>query len=237
MTNKKFLIVGIVVVLSLVPVFATDVFGHGGGRDRAPEINYENRDVTVIAKMNPSDMTVGDFSNAFMEVKFVEVFKTNSDKKIENQTCVYQLVDYLCKYDVPIKQTTFTIEVLKDQKLLARNNFYTEDGVMTIDIRPNDKCDAEEETPWKCTKYFGTEHPLVVESLYAFGQNNPVIDGPIFTEGGLYEIKVKVIGAESPRSNFKDPLEFDLYVSIAQEQTFWIDLVTGNVFDKPKHLR
>ena len=228
---------GAIVTLIIISFVGSDAFGHGGGKDRAPEINFENRDVTVIAKMNPSDIAVGDFSNAFMEVKFVEVFKINSDKKIEDQTCIEKLDSYLCKYDVPIKQTTFTIEVLKDQKLLARNNFYAEDGVMMIDIRPNDKCGIEEEKPWKCTKYFGTKHPLVVEALYTFGQNNPVIDGPIFTEGGLYEIKVKVIGAESPRSNFKDPLEFDLYVSIAQEQTFWIDLITSKVFDKPKHLR
>lgn len=227
----------VIASLIIISFVDSDVSGHGGGKDRAPEINFEDRDFTVIAKMNPSDMTVGDFSNAFMEVKFVEVFTINSDKKIENQTCLEKLDGYICKYDVPVKQTTFTIEVLKDQKLLARNNFYAEDGIMMIDIRPNDKCNVEDETPWKCTKYFGTEHPLVVEALYTFGQNNPVIDGPIFTEGGLYEIKVKVIGAESPRSNFKDPLKFDLFVSIAQEQTFWIDLVTGKVFDKPKHLR
>ena len=51
--------------------------------------------------MNPSDMTVGDFSNAFMEVRFVEVFEIDSDKKIEDQTCLEKLDGYLCKYDVP----------------------------------------------------------------------------------------------------------------------------------------
>ena len=236
MKNKKFLILSIISLIA-ISISTTDVSGHGGGEDRAPEINFENRDVTVIAKMSPSDMTVGNFSNAFMEVQFVEVFKINSDKKIENQTCIEQPDSYLCKNDIPIKQTTFAISVLKDQKLLARNNFYAENGVMIIDIRPNDKCDVKEETPWKCTKYYGTKHPLVVEALYTLGQNNPVIDGPIFTKGGLYEIKVQVIGAESPRSNLKEPLEFNLFVSIAQEQTFWIDLVTGQIFDKPIHLR
>ncbi len=232
MLDKKFLMC--LVALVLIPVLVVDVLGHGLGVDRAPHIDFENRDVTVITKMNPSDMTVGDFSNAFMEVRFVEVFEIFSDKKIKGHICVEKIGGYSCKYDVPIKQTTFAVEVFKEEALLARQNFYAEDGILTVDIRPNNSCSIKEENPWMCTKYFGTEHPLVVNALYTFGQNNPVIDGAIFTEGGMYEITVKVLGAESPRSNLKDPLVFDLYISIAQEQLFWLNPETGQVFDSPK---
>ena len=237
MLAKKLLVFLGIFSLLLVPIVDGDVFGHGGPEDRAPEINFDNRDVTVKAKMKPADMIVGDFSNAFMQIQFVEVFELNSDKKIEDMTCIDQIEGYLCKYDVPIKHTTYAIEIWKEQKLLARNNFYSEPGVMTIDVRPDDKCSISEQNPWKCTRYYGTEHPLVVGALYTLGQNNPVIYGPIFTEGGLYNIKVKIIGAESPRSNLAVPLEFDLFVSIAQEQMFWLDLETGQIYDRPKHLR
>ncbi len=46
-----------------IPVISMDVFGHGNpGVDRAPSIDFENRNVTVEARMNPSDITVGDLN-------------------------------------------------------------------------------------------------------------------------------------------------------------------------------
>ena len=128
------------------------------------------------------------------------------------------------------------MDIFKGEKLLARNLFYAEDGKVTIDIRPNENCSIEEELPWKCTTYYGTKHGIT-GGLYTFGQSNPVIDGAIFTEGGLYHMNIKVIGAGSVHSSLLDPLQFDLYITIAQEQTFWVDLETGETFDKPKHLR
>ena len=177
-----------------------DVFGHGGnpGFDRAPPIDFENRNVTVEARMSPSDMTLGDFSNAFMKITFL-------DEDTQQ----------------PFRQVLYAIDIYKNEELLARNNFYAENGTVTIDIRPNDVCG--DSVIWKCSKYYGTEHPIA-GGLYTFGQNNPVIDGPIFVKGGLYHIKVSILGADSVRSNLLNPLEFDLYVTIAQEYAFYIDV-------------
>jgi len=71
----------------------------------------------------------------------------------------------------------------------------------------------------------------IVGALYTFGQNNPVIDGPIFIKGGLYHINVEVLGAGSVRSNLLDPLEYDTYVSIAQEHTFYIEVPDNLILD------
>ena len=119
------------------------------------------------------------------------------------------------------RQVTYAIDIYKKGELLARNSFYAENGTVTIDIRPNDVCG--DTVAWKCSKYYGTEHPIA-GALYTFGQNNPVIEGPIFVKGGLYHIEVSVLGADSVRSNLLTPLKFDLYVSIAQEHIFYIDV-------------
>ena len=183
----------------VIPMFSMEIFGHGNpGVDRAPAINFENKNVTVEARMNPSDMTVGDFSNAFMKITFLD------DDTGET-----------------FRQVTYAVDVYKKGELLARNSFYAENGTVTIDIRPNSVCD--ESLVWKCSKYYGVVHPIA-GALYTFGQNNPVIDGPIFIKGGLYHIKVSVIGADSVRSNLLNPLEFDLYVTIAQEQIFYVEV-------------
>ena len=190
---------GLFILFTIPIILSADVFGHGGpGIDRAPAIDFENRNVTVEARMNPSDMTVGDFSNAFMKITFL-------DEDTEES----------------FKQVTYAIDVYKKGELLARNNFYAEDGTITIDVRPNNSCD--DPLVWKCNKYYGVEHPIA-GALYTFGQNNPVIEGPIFTKGGLYHIKASILGVDSVRSNLLNPLEFDLYVTIAQEQIFHINV-------------
>jgi len=58
--------------------------------------------------------------------------------------------------------------------------------------------------------------------LYERGSGVPVILGPIFTKGGLYNISVVIEGATSPKTLVAEPLEFDTFVSIAQEQYFTI---------------
>ncbi len=197
MFGKKFLVLFGVFALCLIPVIAIDVFGHGNpGVDRAPAIDFENRNVTVEARMSPSDMTVGDFSNAFLSLKFID----DDTEEI-------------------FKQVTYAVEIYKKGELLARKNFYAEEGHLTVDIRPNSSCG--EIQLWKCVKYYGSVHPIA-GALYTLGENNPVIEGPIFSSGGLYNIKASVIGADSVRSNLLDPLEFDLYVTIAQEYVFYI---------------
>lgn len=196
---RQFLLVFLLFSAFMIDVADVAVFGHGTpGVDRAPPIDFENKNVTVEARMSPSDMTVGDFSNAFMEITFLDQDTGES-----------------------FRQVTYAIDIYKKGELLARNNFYAEKGTMTIDIRPNDLC--SESSAWKCSEYYGVKHPIA-GALYTFGQNNPVIDGPIFIEGGLYHIKVSVIGADSVRSNLLNPLEFDLYVTIAQEYVFYIDV-------------
>ena len=211
--SKK--IMAVVVLVFLIGVSSVDVFGHGTpGKDRAPVIDFENKNVTIEIKMSPSDITAGNFTNAFMTISFLD---DDTGRLFE--------------------QSTYKVDVFRGEKMLARNLFYAKDDMVTIDIRPNDACDIDDwDEPWKCAVYHGTEHPITA-GLYTFGQSNPVIDGAIFTAGGLYHINVQVIGAGSVHSSLLDPLAFDLYVTVAQEQKFWIDLETGQTFDQPKHQR
>ena len=58
--------------------------------------------------------------------------------------------------------------------------------------------------------------------MFARGEGRPLIDGPIFEKGGLYNVKVSIEGATSPRSLVAQPLNFDTFVSVAQDQSFFI---------------
>ena len=183
-------------VILLVPVIIPDVLGHGFGIDEAPSISFDNRNVTVSTKLSPSDLTVGDIENAFVQVRFFDVDT--------NQT---------------INDVTYGIEMWRKGELLARNDFYAVNGIMTIDVRPTYDCNNLQ--LWRCTNYYGVMHPIA-GALYTYGNSNPVIQGPIFDKGGLYNIKVSVLGAESPKTLLTTPLKFELYTSVAQEQIFYI---------------
>ena len=61
------------------------------------------------------------------------------------------------------------------------------------------------------------------------GTEVPVIQGPIFTKGGLYNIQVIIDGATSPKTLVAEPLEFDTFVSVAQEQFFSIPEASAEI--------
>ena len=180
-----------------IPVFVDDVFGHGLGGDVAPAINFGGMDVTVSTQLDPSDITVGEIDSANMGVRF---FDTLTDETLE--------------------KVTYRVEIWRSGDLLARNVFYDLDGNLDVEIRP--VLDCTEPDPWRCTNYYGSEHVSAPGALYVEGEGRPVIKGPIFDKGGLYNIRVDIEGATSPKTLIAQVLSYDTFVSVAQEQDFVI---------------
>ena len=57
----------------------------------------------------------------------------------------------------------------------------------------------------------------------------PTITGPIFDKGGLYNIKIDIEAATSPKTVLSDRLTYDTFVSVAQEQDFIIQTANAQV--------
>jgi len=186
----------ILVGIFSVPIFVYDVFGHGGGGDTAPPVSFQGRDVTVSTTFDPKDITVGEVDKATITLRFFDVTT-----------------------DENINDVTYRVELWRGDDLLARNLFYDADGDLKVDIKPIYDC--SEIDLWRCTKYYGEIHPIA-GGLYTFGTSNPQIKGPIFDKGGLYYLKVDIVGATSPQTLLADPLFFELFVSIAEEFNFEI---------------
>ena len=182
--------------LTCIPLFSNDVFGHGLGADQAPPIDFAGMLVTVSTIMDPSDITVGEVDRANLQVRF---FDQGTDTNLES--------------------VTYRVQVFQAGELLAREIFYDKDGELNISIRPQKECFEPE--LWRCTIYQGARDPIS-GGLHERGGGVPVIQGPIFTKGGLYNISVVIEGATSPKTLVAEPLEFDTFVSVAQEQYFHI---------------
>jgi hypothetical protein len=184
--------------LGVVMVFSTgqSAFGHGLGMDMAPPITFEGMQVTILTTLEPRDITVGEVNSANIGVRFYDLL---TDKNLNS--------------------VTYRVEVWQNGQLHARNLFYDKEGQLDIEVRPVSNCTQSE--PWRCTVYYG-ERDLITNALTKIGNSRPIIQGPIFDKGGLYNIKVVIDGATSPKALIAQPLLFETFVSVAQEQDFII---------------
>ena len=132
-------------------------------------------------------------------------------------------------FDMNFSLLVYRVEIWKNE-LLAGSFFYDDDGILYVEVRPTADCDAVD--LWRCTVYGGSEHPSAPEALYVYGPEcdddnldacaRPTITGPVFDRGGLYNIKIDIDGATSPKALVAERLSYDTFVSIAQEQDFLI---------------
>ncbi len=187
----------IAVLAGVAWLAAPSAFGHGLGGDVAPPVSFGGMEVTVRTDLDPSDITVGELETANMKIRFYDT--------LTNQT---------------LQQVTYRVDVYQAGDLLARQLFYDYDGILDVEIRPRGNCG--ETDLWKCTEYYGSEHISAPGALYAEGSQRPLIVGPIFEKGGLYNIRINIEGATSPKALLENILSYDTFVSVAQDQFFTI---------------
>ncbi len=202
--SSKLVLIFILIVFFSIPTFVDNVFGHGLGGDQAPPISFAGMEVTVSTMLTPSDITVGEVDKAKIQVRFFDTLT-----------------------DITLEKVTYRIEIWRSGQLLARNLFYDVDGVLNLDIRPVIGCTELE--LWKCTKYFASEHASAPLALYVPNEGSPLIVGPIFDKGGLYNIRVDIEGASSPTTLITKRLTYDTFVSVAQQQDFVIPTAAAEV--------
>ena len=182
--------------ITSIPFLVDSASAHGLGGDVAPPISFGDMQVTVFTQLDPSDMTAGQVDSANIAIRFYDMLT-----------------------DTNLDQVTYRVEVWRSGDLLVREYFYDEDGELNVEVRP--KTDCYDPQPWKCTDTFGEVHGTA-GGLFARGEGRPLVTGPIFDKGGLYNVKVSIEGATSPRTLVAEPLYFDTFVSVAQDQNFFI---------------
>ena len=196
MSSRIALLFTLLGILS-IPIFVDNVYGHGLGGDVAPPIDFGGQSVTVSTQLDPSDITAGELDEATIAVKFYDI---DTEENFE--------------------QVTYLLEVWRSGDLLARNSFYDVDGILNLEVRP--VYDCAESLLHKCTSYFGSEHVSSPGAIYVQNEGSPVIQGPIFDKGGLYNVRVEIQGATSPKTLVTGGLSYDTFVSVAQEQPFTV---------------
>ena len=212
----KFALLIVIIGIFAIPLALPDAFAHGLGGDQAEPLSFGDMEVTVRTQLSPSDITVGEIDSANMQVRF---FDTLTDKNLD--------------------KVTYRVEVWQSGELLARNLFYDMDGRLDVKIKPKTNCN--ENILEECSIYGGSEHVSAPGALFVQGAEctddnldicaRPSITGPIFVKGGLYKIRVDIEAATSPRTVLANLLSYETFVSVAQEQDFFIK--TANAEEIP----
>ena len=205
LSNNSLFILAVVGVLA-ISALAPNAFGHGLGGDQAEPLTFGDMEVTVRTDLTPSDITVGDIDDINMKIRF---FDTLTDTTLE--------------------KVTYRLEIWQSGELLARNLFYDLDGELNVQIKPKEGCN--EIDLWRCTIYGGSEHVTAPGALFVQGEGRPSVTGPIFVQGGLYNVRVDIEGATSPKTVLATLLSYDTFISVAQEQNFLIQ--TANAEEIP----
>jgi len=140
---------------------AADVLGHHPPNSYTAV--FDGMNVTAVARITPWDITAGETTEANLRIQLFD-------------TATWE----------PIPHAMYRIEIHRNDGLLARNIFYDADGTLDVEVRPDSECHSLK--LWQCTRYLGETHPID-GGLYAGGGERPVIWGPVFDRGGLYDIR------------------------------------------------
>ena len=201
-------VIAVTLVISALAATPPAAFGHHPHKGvQAPPIIFEDMAVTVRIDTTPYPLEVGSINTVNLKIRFFDIWTGNT-----------------------FEEVVYRVEIWKAEQLLARNLFYDYDGILYIEVRPDGDCDMAE--LWRCTSYEGSEHPVAAGALYVHGIEcndcnidactRPVITGPIFDRGGLYDIRIDVESVTDPKNLLPEILSYRTSVSVAQEHDFLI---------------
>ncbi len=108
-----------------------------------------------------------------------------------------------------IPEVTMRVTIEKDNKILLNGWFYDPSGEIKFEVNP-----VEREN----FVIYGEVEPQL--GAY-YNRGAPIrVDGPIFTDGGLYRISTEIRSAYTTKQLLDVPLKFDTWVSVAEDDMF-----------------
>lgn len=188
----------------LVTVSISPAYAQHHSGSLAPPVDFGGMQVALTSILTPEDFTYEDKNSANLLLRLFDSTTNTS-----------------------IKSVTYRVQIFQGENLVASEYFYDESGNLDLEIKPTEGC--TEKDLWKCTKYFGEKHPIA-GGYYGRGDSRPVIQGPVFDKGGLYDIKVSIVGATNPKTMTATDLYFETFLSIPEKQNFIIQTADAQEF-------
>ncbi|MDE1764113.1 MAG: peptidase, partial [Thaumarchaeota archaeon] len=173
------------VVFSSLP---RNAFGDGFAMENLPPASVGNRQVQVFIKLNPTIL----YSNSGIQpTVFFRWFDANTNETLQH--------------------ISFFLTVTKHNQLLFRELLHTHDGILNMEINPNN------DQTWTV---YADKEPTLDAWVPDNGDDPIVVDGPIFNEGGLYHFNIQMFSIDYDKNIFDTTTNpqaipnFDAYLSV-----------------------
>ncbi|EIJ66274.1 hypothetical protein BD31_I0402 [Candidatus Nitrosopumilus salaria BD31] len=174
---------GILIMVSCLLFPASNVFGHGLGIDTISSIDVQGKELSVSVEMPMV------FENDQEQITI-----TATEKKTKENA----------------KNVTFLIGLFHDDKMIFRNYFFAENGVLPITIRPTQDSDIT----------INGEQDSLLGAWHGTESNPIEITGPLFNSGGLYNFEIEIRTIDEPTNIIENSGIYNADLSIIETVSF-----------------
>ena len=159
-------------------------FGHGLGTETMPPVMIDGTEATLeVASTTSLDTGIRQIT--------ISLFKTESGGMIND--------------------VSFEVELIKNEKILFKNNFERDDGILIMNLVPSEDSEVQ---------IFNQE---TFASFFGLTSDQFNLQGKVFEDGGLYKFNVKILTINSYDNVLSEPVKYDLGISIPETTYYEIN--------------
>lgn len=183
----------------LAPFVVPSAFAHGG--HQPPAADFSGKKVSLFVNLEPV-VVANQNDPVYINARLFD----------ENTNTNFKHVNYRIYFEKDGKEIPIITE--GDSRMGGQGFFYDAEGDLQIKVVPKDRPNAVAK---------GEAEPFLGG---IWNRGGPVVvEGPIFTEPGLYSLFVEIWTVDTPKTQVADPLKYDVWVTPGREEM--IDVSQG----------
>jgi hypothetical protein len=176
----------------LAPSVMPGAFAHGG--HQPPAADFSGKKVSLFVNLEPV-VVANQNDPVYINARLFD----------ENTNTNFKHVNYRIYFEKDGKEIPIITE--GDSRMGGQGFFYDAEGDLQIKVVPKDRPNAIAK---------GEAEPFLGG---IWNRGGPVVvEGPIFTEPGLYSLFVEIWTVDTPKTQVADPLKFDVWVTPGREE-------------------
>jgi hypothetical protein len=184
-------------VMIAVPSIMPAAFAHGG--HQPPAADFSGKKVSLFVALEPI-VVANQADPVFINARLFDE-NTNENFKHVNYRIYFQKDGK----DIPIITEG-------DSRIGGQGFFYDAEGDLQIKIVPKDRPNAVAK---------GEAEPFLGG---IWNRGGPVVvEGPLFTEPGLYNLFIEIWTVDTPKTQVAEPLKYDIWVTPGRDETLSVE--------------
>jgi len=174
---------GILIMAFCLLFPAGDAFGHGLGIDTISSIDVQGKELSVSVEMP-----------MIFENNQEQITITVTEKETKENA----------------KNVTFLIGLFHDDKMIFRNYFFAENGILPIMVKPTQENEIT----------INGEQDSLLGAWHGTKSNPIEITGPLFNSGGLYNFEIEIRTIDEPTNIIEDSGIYNADLSVIETVSF-----------------